>query len=246
MIIIYDEKKLAENVFQNGFQEGGFTWKEGILLGKYFRYELGFGDVKTKKLLIEYALSHDKYFNYVRNRKMVGKILKRSKDLFFDTGSVEITESEVLKVREIRNFRQQKIIIVILLLSKRKTNNGYINLKDWPLVKKIVSRKITNSDIQTVFTMMYQLGMSTPYGASQKILFLDNDSKIVIRIKDNKDAVNIVAFYRDYCGGDLGYCRCGKEFIKNNPRQVLCKECKSKSRLEKYRRYNEKRKTTTH
>ena len=244
-LIIYNDLDLANETYEKGFEKG-FSWFEGTLIAKYFRWVEGFGEQRTKKKLVQYAEQNDKYFNYVRSRRMIAKMVKRAtRDGLIDTGEVTITKPEIEKIRMIRNFKYQKMVLAILLLSKRKTNRGYINLRDWPLIKRIVSRKITNAEIQNLFSFLYSTGYSEPVQASQKISIIE-EGEVIFHIKNNKEALDLIQSYRGYCGGELGYCKqCQKEFVKENNRQMLCKDCSSANRLAKYKRYNSHRKEHT-
>ena len=243
-LIIFDELALSEYVLKNGFTDKQFNWREAMLVAKQMVY-LGYGEQKTKKAIISFCEKNDPFFNYVRNRKVLGKIVKRAiSGEMKMTGEVTIYRSEIDRISTIRNFRKQKIALCSLLLAKRKTNSGYVNSSDWKIIREMISRKISNREIQETFSEMYSLEMLVPVGASQKIIFMSVTpelEEVVFQIKTDGDARNISKKYKEIKGGEVGFCRCGKEFIKKNPRQVLCPECSRISRLEKYRRYNAKR-----
>lgn len=244
-LIIFDEVAISKNVLKNGFTDSQFNWKEALLAAKQM-VSFGYGEQKTKKALISFCEKNDPFFNYVRNRKVLGKIVKRAiSGEMRMTGEVTIYRSEIDKISTIRNFRKQKIALCSLLIAKRRTNSGYVNSSDWKIIKEMVSRKISNREIQETFSEMYSLEMLVPVGASQKIVFMSATPEledVVFQIKTDEDARSVSKKYKDIKGGEVGFCsRCEKEFIKKNPRQVLCPECSRISRLEKYKRYNAKR-----
>lgn len=244
--IIYDERDMAEEIVSSA--KVSYNWFYAMLVAKYARHVRLFGATKTKKFVIEFFFERDPDFNYVRFRKSIAKIIKKSEKPMLKTGSITITENELSKIRKLKNFKHQKICLAILLISKRETNSGYISKREWGHIRRVVSRKITNSDIQRVFHEMYVLGYTEPLGSSQRISISENNdfSPAIINITDDKKATFVCGEYVKYCGGELGYCpSCGKEFVKENSRKVLCQPCTREKLLTKYKKYNEKRRLTT-
>lgn len=241
-LLIYDENILAKGIIEGGFQDGIFNWEDALLVAKHYRHIDGNKDARIKTRLINFIQSKDPSFNYVRNRNIISKLIKSSKMGFFSTGSVSIGEIEISEIRKIRNFKQQKISIAALFLSKRETNGGYINIKDWKNIKLIVSRKVASSDIQSVFSLFHSRGLCQPVGASQKLTFGEDAGKTVIFIDNDLNARYLIDQYIRYCGGEIGFCRrCDDEYIKSHSRQILCSSCGEASRLNKYKKYNLKR-----
>lgn len=242
--VIYDESKGGERIYNGGF-DGYFSWKEGLLLAKHLRYNLGYGDAKVKKTLIELSQKFDETFNYVRSRRTIRNMVRVSRNRpLVNTGAVNITQRDVDLVRTIKNFKYQKILLSCILLAKRETNKGYVNRADWTLIKKIVSKKITNANIRDAFFTFYKVGIVEPVNASQKITLDGQDtSQILFKVNNDKMAFSLIARYKEYCGGELGFCiRCGSEFIKSSPRKIYCQKCSRENELNKYRRFNQKRK----
>ena len=108
-LIIFDEVAISKNVLKNGFTDSQFNWSEALLAAKQM-VSFGYGEQKTKKALISFCEKNDPFFNYVRNRKVLGKIVKRAiSGEMRMTGEVTIYRSEIDKISTIRNFRKQKI-----------------------------------------------------------------------------------------------------------------------------------------
>ena len=51
-IFTSDEKEIAESIFQNGYTERKFNFHEAVLVSKYFRFNLGYGDTRIKNALL--------------------------------------------------------------------------------------------------------------------------------------------------------------------------------------------------
>ena len=172
--------------------------------------------------------------------------MKQSSKKFWKTGNVNITKNELDRIREIRNFKVQKIALAILFISKRETNNGWFREHNRPDIKKVLSRNVIGWDIDDVIAIMYEKGMSEPSGennswdddGSTKIKFIDKDGYPVISVDTEKKARNLGELYKAYCGGELGYCRtCHNEFIKNSTRQAYCENCKREREKERKRNW---------
>jgi hypothetical protein len=243
--IIYDEEEIGKNIYEKGFVEE-IRWAELVPLSKYMRRLFNCGDDKMKTLLNEF-LSKTPYFVRVRMRGFVGKIVKKSKDDYIKTGSVTIRESEINKIREIKNFRSQKIALAILFISKREKNKGYVNLDDWKDVKVATSTsRITNFDIQNVLSYMYQNGFEINVNERyHQILFADNKSEAAIVVDSDRSARNLGNLYKEWCGGELGYCKtCSKEFVKNGKNHYYCEGCSKKRENERKRIHANKKRSS--
>lgn len=241
--IIYKEQNAINFILRSDTVE--FTWSNALLLAKHYRHSLNYGDVRIRNSIIDFFSKKDINFNYVRHRNAISKIIRKSEKKMVDTGNIDITEFELDKIGKIRNFKHQKICLAVLLISKRDTNNKYISQKDWHYIRNIVSRKITNSDIYMAFHSMYELGMTEPIGASQKINISEekDGTKVIFKISNDREAYRLMVKYISYKGGIVGFCpSCGKEFLKDNDRRILCDSCRKDRNLLKHRKYNQKRK----
>lgn len=243
--IIYDESSDGKKIYNSGFSDGEFDWDECLLVAKYLRHSLGYGDARTKTEIIRFIESQDKSFNVIRNRNLISGILRHSKKPQIGSGVITIYLSEIQEIEKIRNFKYQKIALAAVLLAKRtKEGFGYINLRDWKNMKFLVSRKISSSDIQETMSRLFELGLLSVVGASHRLDFLNagNGSTPVFSIFSDSDALSLVSKYVSYYGGEVGYCtKCGTSFIKSHYKKKLCGTCSEHSRLAKYKKYNRKR-----
>lgn len=226
---LYDEKVLATNIYNNGFTNG-YDRKEALLLAKYFRHILGYGDTRIKKKIIE-ACSKDIYFNAVTESSSIKSFVRNSKKDFFVKTSLFITKREIEKVKTIKNFDAQKVYLTLLLLARR---SGFNNV---PLlfteIKKIANINVTNNELSHFFHLIYKSGLIYPIEATnsnktigyQKILDMDFEGLVEIEIKNDKELYDFGKTYEKYCGGYLIYCEvCEKEMIRKSPTHKLCEE----------------------
>jgi hypothetical protein len=239
--LIYDEEEIGKSIYEKGCIES-INWIELLALSKYIKKLFGCGDDRLKTLLNEF-LSKTPYYNKVRMRPFIGKIIKNTNNEFIRTGCVSITEIELRKIREIKNFKDQKIALGILFVSKRKNNNGYVKTKDWKDIKISTSTsRIRTLDIQRVFFYMYNNNFNIRVGEGfHQILFANKDSAPIINITDDRSARNLGNLYKSWCGGELGYCKdCNSEFIKTGRTHYYCDE-HSKERKKENGRYRAKK-----
>jgi len=101
---LYDERILATNIYNNGFKNG-YDRREALLLAKYFRHILGYGDTRIRKKIIE-ACSKDIYFNAVSESSAIKSFVRNSKKDFFVKTTVFITKKEIEKAKTIKNYKK--------------------------------------------------------------------------------------------------------------------------------------------
>lgn len=242
--LIYDEKEMGRKIYEMG-QIDDLNWPELLATAKYIRFLFSCGNAKLRTLLKDF-LSKTPGFNYVRSSGYLGKIINSSNREFTQTKTVSITEFELMEIRKIKNFKWQKILLGFLFISKRNNNSGYVSLKDWVDVKTVSGiSHVTTADVEDAVYYFSKSNLlkvneyDKYYEAKHKILFSDieDKNKIVFKVTNDKEARNLNKEYKEWCGGELSWCReCGNEFIKNNSnRHNYCDKCSGKRRLEKER-----------
>lgn len=242
-LLIYDEAIIGKELYRRK-EVKEYSWAELISLSKYIRHELGYGDAKLKTAIKD-ILGRDTSFVYVRMRGFIGKIVKNSRKPYIKTGSVFITQEELLKIRNIKNFKWQKITLSFLFLSKRLNSRGYVKVKDWGDVKSssCISH-LKTSDIEAVVNYLYnqkdmiRVVENSDYDPSHELLFRENSNHVVFEIGTEKDARNLGNLYKEWCGGELSWCKeCGKEFTKNGKTHSYCQTCSKEKELIRYKKY---------
>jgi hypothetical protein len=241
--LIYDEREIGKEAFENGLIEK-FNWHECLALAKYFRFVLGYGDARVRSNLIVFMKRRDKNFNEIRYGKYLNDLISKSRKDFKNTGEVSITKSELDFIRTIKNFKTQNIVLAILFVAKRKTNDGYVGLNDWMYIREIGCRNFSRLDIEKAFTYLRTNGKKVEsadgkdFSGGHKILFINNDSDVVFEIKDNKTAKGLRQLYKEWCGGELSWCKgCESEFIKIGKNHNLCESCSKEKERERKREW---------
>jgi len=237
-----DEKKEAETIYSKGFTDGIYNHYEASLVAKYIRKKQGVGDAKLKTLLVAFCNQRGKYFNYVTSMTEIKNMIKNSKKDWLDkTSPIIISKKELDKIREIKNFTAQKIFLFILISSKR--NNGYFNKDSFSYMKSILKLRLTNNEfVKKYIHLLYDLGYVRDSNTNYFITFTGEQSEPALIISTQKQLSNISEIYKDYCGGELDYCKeCGAEFVKNGSRHEYCETHSEERSKERHKKYNQKR-----
>lgn len=252
--IIYNEEQLGTQILKTGY-ENGYTFYETLLVAKLFRHTEKRDARWLRAGIVDFIREKDPIFSGHSRFHMVKSLIKYSTNPYVDTGSVYITTSEITRIKDLKNFKWQKIALSVLLIAKRKTNKGTINIRSFRDIKAIVGNKISRSDILVCLYEMQKRGMVNGHDKHKldgtidvwyKVGFIDtSDDNIAISITTDTEAKMLPKTYEKYCGGALGYCLCGNEFIRKNNYQRLCPECAAKRKhvrihngLQGYESYN--------
>lgn len=248
--LVYDEKTEAEYYYKIGF-EGEFTWRKVRLICKYMVNELGYGKAKTKTQIIKYCEEHEENFNYISNRKKINGIVNKSmKDGYKFTIPVNIRESEIQKIRQIKNFKYQKILLCMLFLVKQNPDKKGISKSDFGKIRSLMNKRhLSNDEIEVALGLFYSDGyVGEPHGYYPLTFVSDIPVKdrIIFQFKNTDSSSRLlIETYVGYCGGELGYCKdCTREFKKQSPHQIYCEEHSKKRKLFRHIKYNKKRTTT--
>ena len=111
--LLYDEKKIAKSIYENGFTDGIYNRREGFLIAKYIRHLEKCGDKKLKTLLIEFC-SGGEGFSEIAESNYIKKMVRNSKHEFIQRIRISITQKEIDAAQTIKNFQSQKIYLSML------------------------------------------------------------------------------------------------------------------------------------
>lgn len=224
--MMYSEKEDAERVLRNGFTDG-YSRYEALVIAKYYRHVLGYGDSRTKTKLIEFC-SQDHNFYPIAKREAIRRILKDSRKDFKDTSKTfGITVEEIEAIKTVKNYKFQLVLLAMLAIAKNN-NRSIVWINEWRNIRKITSRYITNRVIRSAITTAYAQGLiREPKDALHELAFIDNSNALwSIKIHNDKDLFNLSEMYKKLNGGEIFYCKmCGTEVEKNSNRHKYCNTC---------------------
>lgn len=235
--MIFDEKKAAEEILENGFSSF-MSRKDLGILAKYFKY-LGKNKTQIRKSLIEFCEKYSLEFNEVLSRERINNAINNSDKFGLRLpASINVTESELESIKNIGNYNRQKILFVMLVIAKYAKysetrykpkkesiydDNFYVNEKTTSILKmaKVNMNKI---DRRKVFADFKKLGViDSTYSGAFRIMIVDELSPILLTISDMDNMIDFYPFKNEIT------CEiCGKLVEKTGKRQKYCLDCYKK------------------
>ena len=247
-MLVLDEKQYAEiNLLKNKKYGNYLKLKDAIILAKYFRWVEGKETREIKRILIDISKRLDKNWNFVKQHWKIDAAIKESKKRRIRQSiPIPITQRELENINKLNDFALERICFLYLAYGKilkynetkvkpkkkpRQIGLFYTNEKPQVIFEKAgvnVRKKERNEMIHNLFL----LGMidSTRFGGIL-LKYTDENSPTVLMI-DNYE--NIVLYYRQWKGEQVGICSCGRLFLKKSPNEKFCHQCKQRRRRESH------------
>jgi ribosomal protein S8 len=231
MDMICDELKYAESLIENVSVK---LFKRDIsILSRYFRH-LGYTEEQIVNQIFEWCERHVG-FNRLMSEEWVYTTIDNSKKFGLRLPKpVAITKNEITKIRELKNYRYEKIIFTLLVLAKYykitdpSKNPNIQNKKYYYTIKFSSLLRLAHTSQkkdENILHILYKGGYIVDTNKLHNYLItftdMDDDSEIYLIIGDIENAVS---FYKSIC------IECGKEFEKTNSRRQLCDVCIEKKK----------------
>ena len=225
---IINRKSVSEN-----------TYADLILLIKYF-YSQAKKDNKRLKMkeviseLQEYLKPQYDNYQSVDWYNRLEKLIKKYKNTpLYDVDNIPITDSELTTIKSIKNKKLEKIAFVSLVLAKyynlkNEKNNGYVNV-EYSVIFGLARVSATIMYEQPL--LLHELKeMNLVQRANRinnpnfRVLFIDNDSPVVLHITDLRE---LGYQYLKYKGEKFIECaECGVLLRKKNNATKYCPACR--------------------
>ena len=232
MTIIFNELEYAENLLEKGFKDF-INWEDLSILSRYFRYK-GQKRAEIKKSIVEFY----KEFSYYNEHTGVGEkidnaIKKSEKSPLRISESVTITENEVQRIRELKNYKLEKICFVMLVLSRankiayNSSSSRYylsMNLAEVLEIANVQAtkderRKLKYSLSNGSMVRAPEVNRMAPFKGIEmhEMFFTDKNSGSGINVTDLN---NIISFYSQVC------IQCGEDMGMGwNRKREICDKC---------------------
>lgn len=253
MSLIFNELEYAMSLLENGFSSF-MKWEDLFILAKYFR-SLGMNDYQVLDNLESFCIKYNPQFNKIIYGDKLDSVIKKSEkqELRISSG-VFITEKEIDFLREIKNYKIEKILFIMLIIAKNSkivnksdNENYYINLKFSTIVSmaKVYINKEERNDIKHYLFINEFIKNIPPnyYNTRNNLenfglnfIFDNSGSKIFVPPNSMSCAIS---FYKPICQN------CGKEIKRYSEKNKLCNDCWQEKRkndiknnVRKYRNTN--------
>ena len=242
-MIILDEFSYAKNILNNGLSSF-MSGKDIRLLIMYFR-NIGVEESELYNKINNWLSEHEENYNEILYQEFLLRIIKTSrKNKIKKFNNIIITENEFNIIRNIKNYRLEKILFTMLVLSKyyfitgkrfdeEKTNYYTLKITPYHILK---FSKTNEKNKEWVFSQLLEKNIiDTTFGNDGAYYIINinkndnSDSKIII-----EDLNNFINYYKPYCE------ICGIEIEKRNNRHSMCSNCWKEHREEKQKEYDKK------
>jgi hypothetical protein len=252
--LIYDELEYAENLIKNGFVKD-MSRKDLTVLAKYYLCKQ-LDENDTRGLLVKFCRKHHQGFNEIIFAKVIDDSMRDAKKNPLRLPiNVFITKSEIEKIREIKNYRYEKILFVMLYCAKYEKeikkvygskgkeidDKFYVN-KLFPAILSMAKVYATIDNQGKIKNELHQKGFFN----STASRFDDEGGFEIFYAEDDTYGKNIFDVIRSPTDIDKHYppyCeKCGKVIDKTGDRQKFCEGCvvevnkeQTRNRVKKHR-----------
>jgi hypothetical protein len=235
-LIIFDEKKYAEEMLKKGYLTKHKNVFELYVLSKYYFAE-GKTKDEVKECVVKFCEKFDEHFNKDEWYKIINKTINTAYNGKLITGrEVQITEKEIYCIKSLEKLNEQKVAFVLLVLYKFYGYKKFeISIEDLYRLCKLNLNSKTKLELLQSLTSKELIDITM--GSKRWVKFADKKGKPTIIIKDFDE------FIYEYllCVGEDGYSKCetcNKAIKQTNNKKRFCKEC---ARVENIRKTIENR-----
>jgi hypothetical protein len=224
-LIIFDEKKYAENLIKNGYENIKYITMDNIILVKYWK-SIGLSEEKIRNKLKLFMIKFQELFNdnIIKYKLNSATKIGMKYDLLTNI-CVDITQSEIEKIQTLESIELQKMMFIFLIVWKFKgspkrfkiSNTDLMNLSSvkvnsntfWDNIHKITQTKMLDM-VEYKNKSYYQININED---GDKILHIDKFD-------------NVINYYMSIIEPEKYiHCECGTPFSPTNNRQKYCRSC---------------------
>lgn len=241
MINKYNEQELAEYMIENGFSSNKKFYELSVL--SRYLFSKGKKKEEIKNDLILFCDRYFENFNYVKYSATLNKIVNScGKFKLLQVGSIDITQKEINKCKEVDTEQTGMVFFTLLCLykiSKYFRNSAYINEKYSVIMKMSGVQK--RSTLMRILKHLHDNGYIRICinGSIEWTTEIEEDDNIVIHVKDIK---NCSLYYKNYLFNGYKECElCGK-MIRRISNNKYCSSCAKETERRRKREYYQKNK----
>ena len=227
-MIILDEFSYAKNIFNNGLSSF-MNGKDIRLLIMYFR-NIGVEESEIYNKINNWLLERQENYNEILYQEFLLNIIKTSKKSKIKKfQNIVVTENEFNIIRNIKNYRLEKILFIMLVLSKYyfiigknfdENNTNYYTLKTTPYhILKFA--KTNEKNKEWIFNQLLEKNIINTNFGNDGAYYIVNINK-----NDNSDPKIIIENFNNFIDYYKPYCEiCGIEIEKTGKNKKMCEKC---------------------
>lgn len=231
-MIIFDEKKYAENLIKNGYKNIKYIAMDNIILVKYWK-SLSNTEEEIKKKLRLFMVKFQELFNdNIIKYKLESAMKVGMKYDLLTNIEVNITQNEIEQIQILDTIELQKIMFILIIVCKFKGSPKRFRISNTDLMSLSGVKVNGNTFWDNIYkiTKTKMLVMAEYKNKSYYQINLSEDGESIIHI-DKFD--NIIDYYMSIVEPDKYIdCECGMPFCPTNNRQKYCKSCWKEKQLE--------------
>lgn len=229
-MLVLNENTHFKKLNENGFEK--YPNKRDLLvLCKEWLKEKEYSNEQLKHKMIEFCKNFNSQFNIVKTENLFINVLKdiNKENKFEFNSSIKITKKEINELKQIDNFKKQKIMFVILSLAKWR-NANYIYLNNGSSIKvsdifELAKVKCTKKEQFKILHELNEIGfidIQLKPILKCMIPICDCELNAINEIEFDIDD-NLIFYWEKYV---LPHCEiCGKPFERKSNRQKYCVKC---------------------
>jgi len=225
-LIIFDEKKYAENLIKNGYKNEKYIAMDNIILVKYWK-SIGLSEEEVKNKLRLFMVKFQELFNDNIIKYKLNSAMKvgMKYDLLTNV-CVGITNKEIEQIQTLETIELQRMMFILLVVWRFKGSPKRFRISNTDLMNlssvKVNGNVFWNNIHEITKTKM--LSMVEYRNKSYYQINIEENWEIILYI-DKFD--NVIDYYMSIIDPDkYMFCdKCGVPFLPTNNRQKYCKIC---------------------
>jgi len=232
-LIIFDEKKYAENLILNGYKNKKYINSDNIILVKYWKY-VGLSEKQIQNNLKNFMNEFQELYsaNIVENKVSRAMNIGMQYDLYTDI-KITILDKELELINNLESLELRKLMFILLVVWKFKGKPQRFKINNIDLLR-LSEVKVNNNvfwDYIYKITQTQMLSMVVYQNKDYYTVNMDLDGEVILNI-DNFN--NPIYYYLNLIEPDKFKCceECGELIKITSNRKKYCTTCwKEKEKL---------------
>lgn len=230
-MLIFNNELHYKRLIENGFEK--YPNKRDLVILCQEWLKEGYSKKELKSKMESFCQQWNSQFNYAKTEGLLLKVLMAVDKLeneppkFVFNTNIVVFESEINKIKELKDKNLQKIAFIMVCLAKWKNSNFiYLNYDSTIKLKDIFDYAGIKATGKKQLELLHKLNLNNFVDCQLRPLgkfiidCITNDGDVALSFKINEEMIqNWIDLVCPHCE------RCGKGFEKNSNKQKYCKEC---------------------